>query len=74
MVDKSHLQQLTLQCRRILMDKSPHRMPIKEFQQLYIQYYSKPCNIEELKQNLSNVVQVRQNATLADNYHGKKNL
>ena len=57
MVDKSHLQQLTLQCRRILMDKSPHRMPIKEFQQLYTQYYSKPCNIEELKQNLSNVVQ-----------------
>lgn len=58
MIDKSHLQQLTLQCRRLLIDKPQHRMPIKEFQQLYTQYYLKSCNIDELKQNLCNVVQV----------------
>lgn len=57
MIDKSHLQQLTLQCRRLLIDKPQHRMPIKEFQQLYAQYYLKSCNIDELKQNLCNVVQ-----------------
>ncbi|OAD54921.1 Meiosis arrest female protein 1 like protein [Eufriesea mexicana] len=57
MIDKSHLQQLTLECRRLLMDKTQHRMLVKEFQQLYAQYYLKPCNINELKQNLSNVVQ-----------------
>ncbi|XP_076241468.1 meiosis regulator and mRNA stability factor 1-like protein [Calliopsis andreniformis] len=57
MIDKTHLQQLTLQCRRVLMDKSQRRMSIKEFQQVYTQYYLKQCNIDELKQNLSNVVQ-----------------
>ncbi|CAK9817150.1 Meiosis regulator and mRNA stability factor 1 [Anthophora quadrimaculata] len=56
MVDKSHLQQLILQCRRLLMDKPQYKMPLKEFQQLYAQYYLKQCNINELKQNLSNVV------------------
>ncbi|XP_029037560.1 meiosis regulator and mRNA stability factor 1 isoform X1 [Osmia bicornis bicornis] len=57
MVDKSHLQQLTLQCRRMLMDKPQHKMSVKEYQQSYIQHYLKSCNIEELQQNLSNVVQ-----------------
>lgn len=61
MVDKSHLQQLTLQCRRMLMDKPQHKMSVKEFKQLYIQHYLKSCNIEELQQNLSNVVQVSYN-------------
>nr|XP_012145387.1 PREDICTED: meiosis arrest female protein 1 isoform X2 [Megachile rotundata] len=57
MINKSHLQQLTLQCRRLLMDRAQNKMPLKEFQQLYVQYYLKSCNIDELKQNLSNVVQ-----------------
>ncbi|KZC11840.1 Meiosis arrest female protein 1 [Dufourea novaeangliae] len=56
MIDKSHLQLLTLQCRRILMDKAQHRVSLKEFQQFYSQYYLKLCNVDELKQNLSNVV------------------
>ncbi|XP_033320589.1 meiosis regulator and mRNA stability factor 1 isoform X3 [Bombus bifarius] len=56
MVDKSHVQQLILQCRRLLMDKPQHRMSLQEFQHLYAQYYLKSCNIDELKQNLSNVV------------------
>ncbi|XP_076160269.1 meiosis regulator and mRNA stability factor 1-like protein isoform X2 [Ptiloglossa arizonensis] len=53
MVDKSHLQQLTLQCHRVLMDKPQHKILVKEFEQLYAQYYLKPCNIDELMQNLS---------------------
>ncbi|KAK9300350.1 hypothetical protein QLX08_006896 [Tetragonisca angustula] len=57
MIDKSHVEQLTLQSRRLLMDKPQHKMPLREFQHLYAQYYLKSCNIDELKQNLSNVVQ-----------------
>ncbi|XP_078035098.1 meiosis regulator and mRNA stability factor 1-like protein isoform X2 [Augochlora pura] len=57
MIDKSHLQQLTLQCRRVLMEKPEHRTTLKEFQQLYSQYYLKLCNMAEVKQSLSNVVQ-----------------
>ncbi|XP_033336634.2 meiosis regulator and mRNA stability factor 1-like protein isoform X2 [Megalopta genalis] len=56
MIDKSHLQELTLQCRRVLMEKPEHRTTLKEFQQLYSQYYLKLCNMDEVKQNLSNVV------------------
>ncbi|XP_026673319.1 meiosis regulator and mRNA stability factor 1 isoform X2 [Ceratina calcarata] len=55
-VDKSHLQQLILECRRLLMDKPQHKMLVEEFQQLYAQYYSKSCDVDEIKQNLSNVV------------------
>lgn len=62
MVDKSHVQQLILQCRRLLMDKPQHRMSLQEFQHLYAQYYLKSCNIDELKQNLSNVVRVSFNS------------
>ncbi|XP_076293611.1 meiosis regulator and mRNA stability factor 1-like protein [Lasioglossum baleicum] len=56
MIDQSHLQQLTLQCRRVLMDKPDHKTTLKQFQQLYSQYYSKQCNMDEVKQNQSNVV------------------
>ncbi|XP_043257610.1 meiosis regulator and mRNA stability factor 1 [Colletes gigas] len=56
MIDKSQLQLLTLQCRRVLMNQSQYRMSVKEFQKLYTQYYLKPCNIDELMKNLSNVV------------------
>lgn len=56
MIDKSHVEQLTLQSRRLLMDKPQHKMSLREFQHLYAQYYLKSCNIDELKQNLSNVV------------------
>lgn len=57
-IDKSHLQQTTLQCRRILMDQPQHRMPVKEFVQQYCQYYLKHCNLDEFKKNLTNVVKV----------------
>ncbi|XP_046838954.1 meiosis regulator and mRNA stability factor 1 isoform X1 [Vespa crabro] len=56
-IDKSHLQQLALQCRRVLMDQPQYKTPVKEFRQQYSQYYSKTCNIEELKKDLSHVVQ-----------------
>ncbi|KAG7210665.1 hypothetical protein KM043_012173 [Ampulex compressa] len=52
-----HLQDLTVQCRRILMDQPKFRMPFKEFQQIYQQEYLMPCRMEELKQNLPMVVQ-----------------
>jgi len=57
-VDKSHLQQTTLQCRRVLMDQPQHRMPVKEFVQQYSQYYMKQCDLDEFKKDLTNVVQV----------------
>lgn len=41
------------------MDQPQHKTSIKEFQQQYSQYYSKTCNIEELKKDLSHVVQVK---------------
>ncbi|XP_011707521.1 PREDICTED: meiosis arrest female protein 1 homolog isoform X4 [Wasmannia auropunctata] len=55
-VDKSHLQQRTLQCRRVLMEQPQHRMPFKEFVQQYSQYYMKQCDLDEFKRDLSNVV------------------
>ncbi|KAK2576438.1 hypothetical protein KPH14_005771 [Odynerus spinipes] len=55
-VDKSHLQQLALQCRRVLMDQPQFKMPVNKFQQHYSQYYSKPCNIDDLKKDLSYVL------------------
>ncbi|KYN00174.1 Limkain-b1 [Cyphomyrmex costatus] len=55
-VDKSHLQQRTLQCRRVLMDQPQHRMPVKDFVKQYSQYYMKSCNLDEFKKDLANVV------------------
>lgn len=68
MIDKSYLQQLTVQCRRILIENSQRKMPLKEFQQLYAQYYLKSCNLDELKQNLSDVVQVSYDVILPSKY------
>ncbi|XP_070163124.1 meiosis regulator and mRNA stability factor 1 isoform X2 [Polyergus mexicanus] len=63
-IDKSHLQQTTLQCRRILMDQPQYRMPVKEFVQQYSQYYLKhesktkkqECNLDKFRKDLANVV------------------
>ncbi|XP_072760485.1 meiosis regulator and mRNA stability factor 1 isoform X2 [Anoplolepis gracilipes] len=55
-MDKSHLQQATLQCRRILMDQPQHRMPVKEFVQQYSHYYLKQCYLDEFRKDLANVV------------------
>jgi len=60
-IDKSHLQQTTLQCRRVLMDQPQYRMPIREFVQQYSQYYMKQCNLDEFKKDLTSVVRVRIN-------------
>jgi len=57
-IDKSHLQQTILQCRRVLMDQFEHKMPIRDFIQQYFQYYAKQCNLEEFRKDLANVVQV----------------
>ncbi|XP_011141552.1 meiosis regulator and mRNA stability factor 1 isoform X1 [Harpegnathos saltator] len=54
-IDKSHLQQTILQCRRILMDQPQYRMPVREFLRQYSQYHLKPCNLDELKRDLANV-------------------
>ncbi|EZA49569.1 Limkain-b1 [Ooceraea biroi] len=56
-IDKSHLQQTTLQCRRILMDQFEYKMPVREFVQQYSQYYTKQCNLEEFRKDLTNVIQ-----------------
>ncbi|XP_025073854.1 meiosis regulator and mRNA stability factor 1 [Pogonomyrmex barbatus] len=55
-IDKSHLQQTTLQCRRVLMDQPQQKMPLREFVQQYSQYYMKPYNVDEFKKDLANVV------------------
>ncbi|KAL6266739.1 hypothetical protein P5V15_003575 [Pogonomyrmex californicus] len=55
-IDKSHLQQTTLQCRRVLMDQPQQKMPLREFVQQYSQYYMKQCNVDEFKKDLANVV------------------
>lgn len=57
-IDKSHLQQIILQCRRILMDQPQYKMPIREFLRQYSQYYLKQCNLSEFKKDLANVVRV----------------
>ncbi|XP_071579394.1 meiosis regulator and mRNA stability factor 1 isoform X3 [Temnothorax nylanderi] len=56
LIDKSHLQQTTLQCRRVLMDQPQNRMPVREFVQHYSQYYMKQCNLDEFRKDLANVV------------------
>lgn len=57
-IDKSHLQQTTLQCRRMLMGQPQNRMPVREFVQQYSQYYMKQCNLDEFRKDLSNVIRV----------------
>ncbi|XP_011307135.1 meiosis arrest female protein 1 isoform X2 [Fopius arisanus] len=56
LVDKSHAQLVGLQCRRILMDQSHHKMTLKDFKLLYSEVYSTPCNINEFKHDLSEIV------------------
>ncbi|XP_043282127.1 meiosis regulator and mRNA stability factor 1 isoform X2 [Venturia canescens] len=56
LVDKSHLQQLGLQCRRILMDESNNCLPVKQFQKAYNHYYGSSCDINEIQQDLSRIV------------------
>lgn len=56
-LNKSHLQQLALQCRRVLIDQINYSMPVKKFQLLYSQFYHRNCDLEEIKKELSNVVQ-----------------
>ena len=58
-MDKSHLQQLGLQCRRVLIDQPHYRLSVNKFQILFAQFYHKTCNLEELKMELSNIVRVR---------------
>ncbi|XP_011876526.1 PREDICTED: meiosis arrest female protein 1 homolog isoform X4 [Vollenhovia emeryi] len=55
-IDKSHLQQTTLQCRRVLMDQPQYRMLVREFVQQHAQYYMKQCNLDEFKKDLTHVV------------------
>lgn len=57
-VDKSHLQQLGLQCRRILMDEPNNRMLVKKFKTSYEHYYGSPCDVNEIQLELSHVVKI----------------
>lgn len=58
-VDKTYLQQLGLQCRRILMDKPHNRMPVIEFKKVFARYYNRECSLEEIQKELPTIVQVR---------------
>ncbi|KAK0092688.1 hypothetical protein PV326_000848 [Microctonus aethiopoides] len=57
LIDKSHLQQLALRCRRILMDQSQQCLPTEEFKRIYHQYYG--CHFDEniFKLELSNIIE-----------------
>lgn len=55
---KTHLEQMTLQCRRVLMDQPKTRMPVKEFQRLFTQYFGRPCNLEDIRKDLHDILQV----------------
>ncbi|XP_020292238.1 meiosis arrest female protein 1 isoform X2 [Pseudomyrmex gracilis] len=55
-IDKSHLQQTTLQCRRLLMEQLQFKMPVREFVQQYSQCYLKQCNLDEIMKDLADVV------------------
>ncbi|XP_012256062.2 meiosis regulator and mRNA stability factor 1 isoform X2 [Athalia rosae] len=57
-VDKSRLQTLALQCRRVLMDQPQFRLSVQEFQCLFTQYYSSMCDLGELQKDLSDVVRI----------------
>ncbi|XP_012273569.1 meiosis regulator and mRNA stability factor 1 isoform X2 [Orussus abietinus] len=54
---KPTTQELTLRCRRVLMDHPWYRLPVAEFQHLYSRYYRGPCNFEELENSSKEVVQ-----------------
>lgn len=60
-LNKTHLQQLALQCRRVLIDQLNCSMPVKKFQILYSQFYHRSCDLEEIKKELTSVVRVRHN-------------
>lgn len=57
-VDKSRLQTLALQCRRVLMDQPRHRLPTAEFRRRIDQHYMSACDTRELQRDLSDVVKV----------------
>ncbi|XP_015121506.1 meiosis regulator and mRNA stability factor 1 isoform X2 [Diachasma alloeum] len=56
LVDKSHVQLLGLQCRRILVDQSQQKMTLKDFKIAYNDLYGTSCNINEFKHDLSEIV------------------
>lgn len=57
-VDKSGLQSLALQCRRVLMDQPKQRLSVAEFQCRFAQFYSSTCDLGELQKDLSDVVKI----------------
>ncbi|KAJ8664397.1 hypothetical protein QAD02_006059 [Eretmocerus hayati] len=57
-IDKSHVQHLGLECRKILMDAPNHCMPVTKFKQCYEQYYHKKCAIEKYSQNLEPFIRI----------------
>ncbi|XP_046616833.1 meiosis regulator and mRNA stability factor 1 isoform X2 [Neodiprion virginianus] len=56
-VDKSRLQVLALQCRRVLMDQPQRCLSVPEFQSHFIRYYASACDLGGLQRDLSDVVE-----------------
>ncbi|XP_063990688.1 meiosis regulator and mRNA stability factor 1 isoform X2 [Diachasmimorpha longicaudata] len=56
LVDKSHVQLLSLQCRRILMDQGQHKMTLKDFKIVYNDLYGTSCNIDDFRNDMSEIV------------------
>ncbi|KAL7299894.1 hypothetical protein TKK_0007222 [Trichogramma kaykai] len=57
-IDKSHIQHLGLECRRVLMDVPNNCLAIGKFEQCYEQIYHKKCCIEKYAHSLEHFVRV----------------
>ncbi|XP_057318978.1 meiosis regulator and mRNA stability factor 1 isoform X1 [Microplitis mediator] len=57
LVDKSQSQVLGLKCRRILMDQCQQRLPVHEFRRIYDKYFGVSCDLSEIRNNLSDIVE-----------------
>ncbi|XP_014205726.1 meiosis regulator and mRNA stability factor 1 [Copidosoma floridanum] len=57
-IDKNHIQQLGLECRRVLMDAADNRMPFGEFEQCYEKFFNKKCMIEKYSHSLESFVKI----------------
>uniref|UniRef100_A0A1B6DPC6 HTH OST-type domain-containing protein n=1 Tax=Clastoptera arizonana TaxID=38151 RepID=A0A1B6DPC6_9HEMI len=55
-----HLQNLSLQVRKILMEQPNAKMTLTNFQKIYQRLYNCDCNLETLEISLADIVKVRQ--------------
>lgn len=57
-IDKNHIQQLGLECRRVLMNVANSSLTVDEFKQNYQKIFNKSCAIEKYTHILAAFIRV----------------